>query len=307
MEEKYKNYIKKIKQSAGVNDSENFEQAKEGTHHKVFLSSKFVIRLREETNGALLREAEFLKEIKHPLVPTVIWSGKIEQVDTMMEERLPGQLLSNTWRLMNDKEQNNVVSNLIEFLQFLRAQRKNSVYSVQTGKSYKNFLQYLLEGYEQKINQIQKYKLANDLIFAINSIIQKQTYQKLFLKSPWMLVHSDLIIHNLLADGKKLTGVVDWELALNGDSDYDLARLFYYQECARAYHEQGADETFETDFLRRLTTAIKQSNLIENENQFGKKNSFLRAFFYLNALNWAAQSNEPDKNIQELIELWNKK
>ncbi len=45
--------------------------------------------------------------------------------------------------------------------------------------------------------------------------------------------------------GKKLTGVLDWELALWGDSDYDLFRLFYYQECAKAYQEQGVDHTFE--------------------------------------------------------------
>jgi len=33
----------------------------------------------------------------------------------------------------------------------------------------------------------------------------------------------------------------------------------------------------------------------------------VRAFFYLNALNWAARSRFPKKNIQELIDQWNKK
>ncbi|TAN58170.1 hypothetical protein EPN15_01900, partial [Patescibacteria group bacterium] len=117
----------------------------------------------------------------------------------------------------------------------------------------------------------------------------------------------DLIVHNILTDGKNLTGVLDWELALFGDSDHDLFRLFYYQECAKAYQEQGNDEAFEADYMDKLIAEILKSNIIKNNKLFQKKYQFVRATFFLNALYWAVNSSAPKKNINELIMWWNKK
>lgn len=139
-------------------------------------------------------------------------------------------------------------------------------------------------------------------------IINDPEIKKLFtITTKNVLVHGDLIIHNLLTDGKNLTGVLDWESGLWGDSDYDLFCLFYYQECAKAYQQQGIDETFEHDYMDKLIAAILKSDLIKNRKIFLKKYQFTRAFFYLNALDWATSSNSPRKNINELITLWNKK
>jgi len=113
------------------------------------------------------------------------------------------------------------------------------------------------------------------------------------------LVHGDLIIHNLLTDGKKLASF--------GDLDYDLSRLLYYHECAKAYQEQGIDQTFEADYMNKLIVAISKSNLIEDRRLFQNKYRFMRAIFYLNAFYWAVNSREPKKNVNEIIVQWDKK
>ena len=139
------------------------------------------------------------------------------------------------------------------------------------------------------------------------SIVNKSEAKDLFSnREKISLVHGDLIIHNLLTDSRNLTGILDWELALFGDPDYDLFRLFYYQECAKDYQEQGVDETFESDYMDRLIAMISKSNLIKNKKVFRKKYQFARAIFYLNALYWATNSGEPETNINELIVEWNK-
>ncbi|MFC1652001.1 hypothetical protein ACFL24_02515, partial [Patescibacteria group bacterium] len=104
-----------------------------------------------------------------------------------------------------------------------------------------------------------------------------------------------------------LTGILDWELASFGDPDYDLFRLFYYQECAKAYQEQGIDKEFEADFMDRLIAAILESNLIKNKRIFKKKYQFVHATFFLNALYWATNSDDPEKNLNELIIQWEKR
>jgi hypothetical protein len=59
--------------------------------------------------------------------------------------------------------------------------------------------------------------------------------------------------------------------------------------------------------MDKLIAAMLKSDLIKNKKIFWKKYKFTRAIFYLNALDWAASSNRPKKNISELITLWNKK
>lgn len=196
----------------------------------------------------------------------------------------------------------------MEFLEYQRTQTKNYIYSVGTGKKYIKFSDYLTDSINKKIVKIKKFKQTDQIIKEVLSIINEPKTKDLFIKKTGStLVHGDLIIHNLITDGKNLTGVLDWELALFGDPDYDLCRLFYYQECAKAYQEQGIDDTFEADYMDRLIIAILRSNLIDNKRLLQKKYQFVRAVFYLKALYWAANSDDPKKNLNEIIKQWNKK
>lgn len=306
-----KNYlsrIEKVKKELVILRKENFETAASGTHHTVFLSHKYVLRFRDDNQKLLLRESNFLKQLNHPLIPKVSWTGLINKSVVMVENRLPGQTLDVLWKNLSKKNQINIIKQLIQFLQLLKTQTKDYAYSVNTGKKYNDFPSYLADTVEQKITKIKKFKQANKILKDLLSVIERFKNKNLFShREKITLVHGDLIIHNLLTDGKNLTGVLDWELALFGDSDYDLFRLFYYQECTTAYQEQGIDKTFETDYMNKLITAILKSNLIEDKKIFLKRYQSVRAIFFLNALYWATNSANPGEHINELIVLWNKK
>ena len=50
------------------------------------------------------------------------------------------------------------------------------------------------------------------------------------------LVHGDFGSNNMLTDGKKITGVLDWDCALYGDPLYDIAGIIFWStwlECMR--------------------------------------------------------------------------
>lgn len=304
---KYVSKIKKIKGRLDFLQKENFKPAINGTHHKVFISKNFVIRFCDDNPALLSREADFLKQISYPLIPKIIWMGKIEKSAVMIENRLSGENINLIWKRLSEKNRKNIIKQVIQFLRYLRNQKKKHIYSVNIGKKYNSFYNYLTNNINKKISNIKKNEQTKNILKDLLLIINKIDVKKLFAnKQKTAIVHGDLIIHNLLTDGKNLTGVLDWELALFGDPDYDLCRLFYYQECAMAYQEQGIDETFESDYMNKLTIAILKSNLIKNRKQFQKKYQFIRAIFYINALNWATNSNSPIKNIKELVEQWNK-
>lgn len=222
----------------------------------------------------------------------------------MVENRLPGKTINTAWKTLSKTGKAIIIKQVIHFLKYLKIQTREYVYSVNTCKKYDNFSDYLTDGIKQKIVKIKKFKQTRETLKDLLAIIKQPEAKKLFLNTEkTTLVHGDLVIHNLLTDGRNLTGVLDWELALFGDPDYDLFRLFYYQECAKAYQEQGIDESFETDYMDKLIAAILKSDLIKNKKLFQEKYQFARTIFHLNALHWAVNSHNPEKNINELMRL----
>lgn len=300
--------IEVLKKQVGIVKNETFSRVLSGTRSVVFSSDNYVIRFRDDHPELLQREADFLKQLDHPLIPKVVWVGTIDAFPVMIENRLLGNTLDTEWKSLSETSKTMIVQNIVEFISDLRHKHMDHVYSVNTGKMYQRFLDFLLDGTEQKLNAVKKFSKTNNIVESIQTILKDIKFHSLFQQEKdSVLVHGDLIIHNLLTDGKNLTGILDWEFAVWGDPDYDLFRLWYYHECAKAYYNQDIDETFEYDFMDKLISAIKNSGLIQDYLLFQKKYQFVRAIYRLNALYWVAASPEPEKNIEEFLQQWNEK
>lgn len=286
---------------------EHFQRASTGTHHEVFVSEHYVIRLRQENPKLLAREVVFLKEMDHRLIPKIIWSGTVNTSFLMIENRLLGNPLNTMWKDMPDADQQHVIQEIIQFLTYLREQKRSKIYSVQTGKTYANFFDSLIDGFEKKLAIGETFQRAKDMLHTMSTVLYDPGAAELFAGAQNSIVHGDVINHNLLTDGKHLTGILDWELAFYGDPDYDLSRLYYYRECAKAYQEQGIDDSYEAEYMNKLIKEIRKSDLMINNDRFEKKYRLIRAIFSINALYWATTSEAPEKNIAELVTSWNKK
>lgn len=278
---------------------EHFKPATSGTRHRVAISENYVVRERKNGSQLIRREAKFLRPLRHPLIPKIVWVGKVGQSTVLVENCLPGDTLDKRWKKLPRAVQFRIVGQVVEFIKFLRQHTSRFAYSVATGKKYPSFTDYLARQTAQRIALIKKFKRARSLLEKITAVVTDSSLLNLFATKP-VAVHGDLINHNLLTDGNNLTGVLDFELSLFGDRDYDLCRLFYYQECATAYHEQGRDKNFEAAYMKQLTGGIIKSFLIKNQGEFWRKYQFMRAFFILGALAWAVSSGKPQKNVKEL-------
>jgi thiamine kinase-like enzyme len=98
-----------------------------------------------------------------------------------------------------------------------------------------------------------------------------------------------------LTDLRRLTGILDWEYAQYGDPFYDLARVIYYQECAKAYVDEKRDKNFEYDFTTRLIDQLKQFIDFNSE-----KYTVIRSLFFIDSIIWALGSADPAKNLATL-------
>ncbi|MEC8596230.1 MAG: aminoglycoside phosphotransferase family protein [SAR324 cluster bacterium] len=107
-----------------------------------------------------------------------------------------------------------------------------------TFSSWQSFLQSTIRGKDQQWDHL----FASNLLDATALQPVMQSYLRLTGHCPEerKLVHGDFGSNNVLTDGKKITGVLDWDCALYGDPLFDVAGSFFWSpwlDCMRIQSE----------------------------------------------------------------------
>lgn len=300
-----KDFIQKILNQAGINDVQKFNKVSGGTIHEVFSSKDHIIRIRPKTPQIALFEATFLEKVEHPLIPKVIWSGIIDGKGIIVESKLLGSPLSQSWRELSSASKQKVIQEIFDFTHFLGEHNCHQISAVSSEDIYPDFYTYLITRINKKFPAIIDHLKLKSFTEALDTQINSSEVRDLFTDFQANLIHGDLLMQNILIDGDTLTGIVDWEMALCGDPDYDLFRWLYYRECAQAYFDRGEDSDFELDFMDDVLDHAKEAGLIPDSGVFWQKYSFLRNIFYLDAFHWAiTQSKDIGQEVSTLLNKW---
>ena len=104
--------------------------------------------------------------------------------------------------------------------------------------SWQSFLQSTIRGKNRQWDRL----FASNLLDATALQPVMQNYLKLIEYCPeeHKLVHGDFGSNNVLTDGQKITGVLDWDCALYGDPLFDVAGSFFWSpwlDCMRIQSE----------------------------------------------------------------------
>ena len=273
---------------------ENFQKAEKGTRSEVYLSDSFVVKINKDS-AVLKNESEVLKTLDLSITPAFVDFFIIKNFGILIEKKLEGKAIDGVWKNINITNKNKIVTDIAETIYKINHYKKNYFWSAQFDKKFKTYKDLLF--YKFKLNKkiIFNNKLSYKLFLEIANNIAEKKVDKIFSKTQPTLLHGDLIMHNLLTDSRRLTGILDWEYAQYGDPFYDLARVIYYQECAKAYVDENRDKHFEYDFTARLIKKLKQ-----NTNFDFEKYKVIRSFFFIDTIIWALNSVDPEKNLLEL-------
>lgn len=212
-----------------------------------------------------------------------------------MEKRLLGQSIDEIWKTLKNNDKDKIIQELTDFVFKIHKVKIDYFWSVQYGKKFKSYNELLFYKFRLYERKILKNKQASMLFEKISDYIQEDKAKETFFNVTPVLVHGDLIMHNLLTDGKRLTGVLDWEYAQYGDAFYDLARVIYYQECARSYVEEERDEFFEYDFTTRLINGLQNEIKLDDG-----KYRIIRSFYFIDTIIWALNSENPEEKLSRL-------
>lgn len=77
------------------------------------------------------------------------------------------------------------------------------------------------------------------------------------------LIHSDLLNCNLLVLNRKMSGVIDWQCSLYGDSLYDIAWFLYYAPWYPQFGEIGLGDKLLEHYKKSSPNSVKLSERLQ--------------------------------------------
>jgi aminoglycoside phosphotransferase (APT) family kinase protein len=262
----------------------DFRKAPNGTIHAVYLSDGIVLRLRERL-GPLRREAAWLQSLEGARFPRVLWTRRVGSVEVAAVQRLPGAPLSGVWPRMTQVDKGRVVADCVTMLRTLRRHHARDCYSVETGRRYRTGFAMLSAGLTNDLQRLRSDPVIAPVALQLAHVVRRGRAITAGTGTAYRF-HGDLIVQNLLSDGHRLTGVVDWERAGTSPLPIDLFRLRYYSECASAYVGTEPSGAVEAEFLDRLFAALWNTDLIPDATHFLRQYRVARARYRLRAMAW---------------------
>ncbi|PIY95939.1 MAG: hypothetical protein COY66_05375 [Candidatus Kerfeldbacteria bacterium CG_4_10_14_0_8_um_filter_42_10] len=286
------NVISKVKQIFKI--TEKFTKATTGTNSQVFVSKNFVIKMNQDI-AVIKNEYAVIKSLKLKYFPETMDFTNLSGYGIILEKRIKGSDVQKAWRRLKLKNKAKIINDLATAVSSFHRQKHPYFWSLKSNKKFRSYDKLLINKFKEYKKRIFDNETAYDLFLKVEGNLDGDKMAKVFKNVKPVLVHGDLIMHNILADKKNLTGIIDWEYTQFGDPFYDLARVIYYQECAKAYVDEKRDVHFEYDFTSRLINKLRQSIKFNEE-----KYKIIRSVYFIDTIIWALNSTAPEKNLKKL-------
>jgi hygromycin-B 7''-O-kinase len=230
--------LSRVLAAAGFEDAGSFTATPGWGHNRVWVGDALVVRFSDgELRGGLLHEARVVGLLTETAVPHArcIGTGTSPEGTWYICERLPGRTLHQVWNELTPTDRREVVTALgaaIGVLHQVEApidlsppwhsdaltfEPRNADYARIEASLWLNELATLLPGMDR------------GLITSAHSWMSER--RELFVGDARVLVHADLHPSNVMVDGTKISGLIDFELARAQPADAELHRLLFW--CAR--------------------------------------------------------------------------
>jgi aminoglycoside phosphotransferase (APT) family kinase protein len=229
--------LSRVLVAAGLDDAGNFT-ASPGWVNRVWVSDALVVRFSDgELRGGFLHEARVVGLLTGTAVPHArcIGTGTSPDGTWYISERLPGRTLHQVWNELTPTDRREVITALgaairvlheVEvpidlrppwFSEALTFEPRSGFDARMEAALWLAELAELLPGMDR------------GLIKSAHSWLSER--RELFAGDARVLVHADLHPSNVMVDGTKISGLIDFEVARAQPADAELHRLLFW--CAR--------------------------------------------------------------------------
>jgi len=250
------NHIRrKLKNLNLLDPNKPLQILKTSYYNQVFDHGEIIIKLTKR-HEKLGNEFKILKKINKEIpTPTPLYFGKILDSSILISKKIPGETAEKIWPNLTFNEQYKILRDLTLVLKKLH---KYDI-SIQTYSDFieseiKHFLPIAKTNPHHPKSQIES--------------LEKQYHgrKQILQKSSNKLIHHDLWYNNIIVNNKNLSGLIDYEISLNGPIYLEFYKILHHHFTAKAYFDQGVIPYDRIDFLNQLiyTLQINYPELINS-------------------------------------------
>ena len=200
--------------------------------NEVWLADKHIVRVNRHPVPRLWREATLATMLMSAGVgcPPIVAYGGLVGADWMITEKLPGQVLSRCWPAMSMSDRRRAIHQLAERLQQLhRYQLAESLPEVATpqllaSSAGPGSLDRLMDG----LDAAQDLGHVDPVLILRAKTLVRESLSALHPVPATTLIHGDIHFENILWDGERITGLLDFEWARTAASDLELDVLLRF-------------------------------------------------------------------------------
>lgn len=194
--------------------------------NEVWAAGRHIVRVNRHPVARLWREATLSTMLLSAGVgcPPIVAYGGIVGADWMITERLPGQVLSRCWPAMSREDRRSAIRQLAERLQQLHGYvlreplPEVAIPQLLASSAGPGSVDRLMSG----LDAAQDLDHVDPVLVLRAKTLVRESLAALDPVPAETLIHGDIHFENVLWDGERITGLLDFEWARTAASDLEL-------------------------------------------------------------------------------------
>jgi aminoglycoside phosphotransferase (APT) family kinase protein len=281
------------------------------------LDNKYILRISKSTLDAHMKQNR-IKMLS--MVPKIHSSGCFtvsgDQYYYLITDYVQGEDLWSVIQKLSDEQKNNVGKEIAQFLSELHSIKDDS-YDIghyiptipRCTKSWKDghleYMERLRSGLADIDIKLESKKIVSKAFDYIYANINSLEYQ-----SGAKLLHNDFHPKNIIVQEGSLSGIIDWECAQFGESDFELTHLFHWCIYPQILGNSLPDNNLEV-LLKSVVESLQITSDVPN---LEKRLTIYQLEHELNQLIWNGNKQEVERiqringwlsgEIDTLLEKW---
>ena len=223
-----KEEIEKIFRENKLSKVDSIEKIEIGFTNEVYLiNGKFILKVCEDKDNEINFDKEvffysfFKKKLSVPKIKVYDNSKKIYNRFYMIYPKIEGDNVYSKWHLLNNKEREKIVKQLCEILRVINNSSSDKFAKKFEIDSSINWQEKILAKIQKSLSKVEKRKLLSvDLIKSIKDFVNANKYA--LKEQKVALVYWDVHFDNILIQGDKIVGILDFERTELASIDFVL-------------------------------------------------------------------------------------
>jgi len=254
--------VRKICQQAGIR-CQHIQTLRGGQVNSVFqIDSDYVVRIgaRENAFPRLKRETELLQSLINEIpVPRIYAFGQQDGFVYQIQQAIPGQNLFALWCHLQPNAQENIVTELVDYLKILHKRTFSDFGDARADTpQYASWSAFLTDQFQHTLAELDALKIRMVPGFLELAINYFEEHKHLLEDAIPVQVHGDLTLVNILVDNGKISALLDFEYALQAPKDYELWVIEAFCLYPNDWVAEGNEAFCTTDFANFIQLFRKQ-------------------------------------------------